>query len=225
MTKKFLLAFIPVILLISPIFSAESDYPIDEQFTESIAKFAQNIMNHNEHAFEQKLVGKQLEFSEWESNVTKRYRAGWNRVWAKGKTITVGTAMNTKKEFHLDYFITADPDYTFAGGIHVGSSVRDLERYLKTKLLNRPSDYNGGNLGALDVHVRPGYINFYYYEFTGADRFLKFFYSNSIITQIGYFEGGYFATPYSMSKKTEAFVKSKMKSMGLREFPEANQGL
>ena len=70
MTKKFLLAFILVTASISPVFSAESDYPIDEQFTESIAKFAQNIMNHNEHAFEQKLVGKQLEYSEWESTLT-----------------------------------------------------------------------------------------------------------------------------------------------------------
>lgn len=75
---------------------------------------------------------------------------------------------------------------------------------------------------ALDVIDKYGCILFHFYEFTGADTDLYILHSNGKITQIEYqAAGGYgsFWAINSMSNKTEAFVKSQMKSMGLREAP------
>ena len=59
-----------------------------------------------------------------------------------------------------------------------------------------------------------------YYEFTGYDDDLYIMHSNGRITQIGYFTGGtYLLRTISSRSRTANFIRSQMRKMGMKNFP------
>lgn len=222
MNKKFFCVLVIVLAFGFISVSSAANLPgnLDDKLIDSIKSLANRIIAHNKHVFEQKLTGRELDYQEWDSNVTKHFRSAWDRVWAKNQTIVAATATDNKRNFELDHFITSDPNYIFAGGIHVGSRLSELERYLRTRLINRPSNYTDNHLSATGIFLERGCIHMNYYEFTGYDDDLYIMHSNGRITQIGYFTGGtYLLRTISSRSRTANFIRSQMRKMGMKNFP------
>lgn len=132
--RKFLAAIL-LIICCNTCFAADGNrYAFDrvwrmrEPLMNSIKKLAQNIADHNKPALEVKL-SKSERYNEMDGWISVR----WLRTWAKDKTIVQGWA-GTDKKFYADCLDTADPNMIFAGGIHVGASIRVLEKYFNAPI-------------------------------------------------------------------------------------------
>ena len=107
----------------------------DKLFTleQSVRKVADSIAAYNKPIFEVQLTKKERTFVDWQTDEKSITSVIWNRVWAKDKTITLGSAGKDKK-FGSLLFKTTDPMKSFAGGIHVGPTTRELEKFLGASL-------------------------------------------------------------------------------------------
>ncbi len=106
---------------------------------DSVEKLAKQIAQYNKPVFEVKLTKKERQYYDMDvmgDYVPYTSSIIWNKVCAKDKTVVLGIAGKDKKFYPL-YFKTADPKFSFAGGIHVGSSVQDLERFLGYKVTKK----------------------------------------------------------------------------------------
>ncbi len=100
---------------------------------QSVHKVADSIAAYNKPVFETQLTKKERTFVDWQTDEKSITGVIWNRVWAKDKTITLGSAGKNKK-FSFLIFKTIDSMKSFAGGIHVGSTTRELEKFLGASL-------------------------------------------------------------------------------------------
>ncbi|MBQ7561318.1 MAG: hypothetical protein IJS99_05750 [Synergistaceae bacterium] len=224
MTRKILCVLAIILFLVSVSF-AEDSITLDYKLLNSMRSLAEKIISSNKPAFEQELTGQELEYYREESSNKQHAKAAWDKVWAKNNTIVAATAVNDIKKFQFEQFITSDPKEIFAGGLHVGSSLKDLENFLKTKILNRPEDYFDENLSAENIDVKENYISMSFPNFFDDGKFegydhLIIMHSDGKITQFGYFTGGSSVLrKIATREKTNSFVKSQMREMGMKEFP------
>ena len=207
--KKILCA---VFLLLHSV-AAFGEYDFDlaykkwEKFSENVLSFAGRIVANNKPAYEHKLTRKERYYN---GDMFDMFGKGnspvmWLRVWAKHKTIVTAWATSNKR-FEADHFETVDPNFVFLNGIHVGSSIRDLERYFGTSLSN------------VNESSKPGVI---YGSSQSEGGFMVLVTHNKgIITKIAvsmlYWAGGF---PVPNSEKVELYITSARKKLGIPESP------
>ena len=93
-----------------------------------VRKVADEIVAHNKPVFEVQLTENERSYFDWESEEMSKTGVIWNRVWARDKTIVLGSAGEDKK-FGALIFKTTDPQKAFSGGIHVGSTAREFQKF------------------------------------------------------------------------------------------------
>lgn len=149
----------------------------------SLRSFAGNIVAHNKPVFEI-----QLQKNELPKNTSNIF----NKVCAKDQTITAGHAGRDRKYLPL-CMVTADPAYTFVGGIRVGAPVRTVENFFMSRIS--------------DLSDSPGHVRFK----TSNSGFIELLYANNTITQIGYYD-----LKGVSCRRTGNFVYGKMREMGFQ---------
>ena len=170
-----------------------------EQFSENTMNFANNIVANNKYALEVKFTKKERYYSD------EMFGSGTSpvthfRVWAKHKTIVTAWATSNKK-FHAEMIQTVDPEVIFAGGVHVGGSVRDLEKFF------------GLPVAKFNTSEKPGVI----WGTSGSEGgySILIYHKNNIITAISstytQFPGD---LPVPESKKVDNFIEKTRKQMG-----------
>ena len=132
--KKFILSVI-IVLSSTQAFAASYDLINNKLFLleRDVRKMADGIVAYNKPAFEAQLTKKERTYVDWETEEKAITGVIWNRVWAKDKTVVLGSAAKDKK-FGSLMFKTTDPKKTFSGGIHVGSTIKELEKFLGASL-------------------------------------------------------------------------------------------
>ncbi len=132
--KKIILCVF-VLLFSTQVFAASYD-SINNKLTaleRDVRKMADGIAAYNKPIFEVQLTKKERTYVDWETEEKALTGVIWNRVWAKDNTVVLGSADKNKK-FGSLMFKTTDSKKTFSGGIHVGSTTGDLERFLGAPL-------------------------------------------------------------------------------------------
>lgn len=113
---------------------------------QNVRKMADEIATYNKPTFEVQLTKKERTYVDWQTEEKAITNVIWNRVWAKDNTIVLGSAAKDKK-FGSLLFKTTDPKKTFSGGIHVGSTSKELEQFLGTSLTNMAKTLNAMTSG------------------------------------------------------------------------------
>lgn len=206
--KKLSKIFLVILLYSSVTFTASADdYNFNaahdrwHNFAENAMKSAQKIVDYNKPAFEVKLT-KQERYYNDEFFGTGTSPVIYKRVWAKDKTIVTGWATANKK-FHADYIETIDPDVIFMGGVHVGGSIRDLEKLF------------GTSINAINESTKTGII--YGSSQSEEPWWTLITHKNGIITEIrsqrvDEWPGGF---PIPDSSKANNFMVNKRRQMGI----------
>ena len=170
-------------------------------FNKNVMKLADEIVVNNRHAFEIQFTKKERSYDD-EYHGKGMTSAVWRRVWAKDKTIVSGWATANKK-FVADSIETIDPEFVFAGGVHVGGSIKDLEKFF------------GASISEINESERSGII--YGSSQSGDMWFTLIMHKDGIITEIHAvnerdWPGGF---PVPDSQKANDFIKNKRIQMGL----------
>ena len=170
-----------------------------------LQELAKSVIANNKFALDLQVPKKELPTKDfWDEPI--KPEATFNRVWAKNKTIIIGTSGRDKK-FTADYILTGDPLYSFGKNkIHAGMNISVIKKLLgpsksKESNFNTINTYN-------DKRKISGQINFDPTSFV----FLNVYHKNNIITAIEYHNG------YAVfARKTTSFAVRKAKEFGLNE--------
>ena len=165
-----------------------------ETIRDSIIAVGRNILTYNKPAYETKLT-------QQERRISKRKLSDklWDKVCGKDKTLVAGAVL-TNKRFGPECVMTKDPELVFVGGIRVGASTSVLEKFF------------GVPLDQIDMSSAKDEI---VWSSAGEDwiESISFLHKNGKITQISWS----FVDEYPTSTKTRAFIKRKVKELGLSE--------
>lgn len=179
-SKKFSFLYIILLLTVSFVVSSSADsYSQGKKLYDSLFILANNIVSSNKPAFEAK---------------GKEAYVFWSRVWAKDKTIVSAISWRNKTEFLAHYIVTRDLNFVFAGGLHVGSKIIDLEKYLGVSF---EKNRTRGNI-SLSEYVDP-------------EEDIQVLYENGKIFQI---EAIALESEQVMAK-SKNFIRKKMKEMNI----------
>ena len=187
--------------------NSERSGPKMEIIARDLERLGNNIAMYNKPVFEVKLTRKEREYAdEWDEGRVRLSPIVWNRVYAKDKTVVVGLARKDK-QFFVASLKTCDPAFIFSGGIHVGSSIKDLERFFGTSI-NRVGYPDGNNTTLIEP------IRWETDDFSNPVACIKC--SNGIVTEFIF--DWLDVQQHIVSDKTSKFANQQARKIGVSNF-------